>query len=210
MHLQTRVPPCSNTALGHSAARRFIPSGTLNSSQGSSASAAPAYGMVCSHSSMVVSGHGPAMYADNFYGQWSAPQMEPLYEPGSKRYINNTGHRNGVWPPACVTSRSRSGDPPPNPQGAGADGSYLSLSMCACATNSTLRRETCEDRHARLPCGNEAREVCSALSTDGLLRGRILPDRAHNYDQMLRLTLTVLARGCTAGVTAAPTRTRDR
>ena len=40
------------------------------SSQGSSASAAPAYGMVCSHSSMEVSGHGPAMYAKNFYGQW--------------------------------------------------------------------------------------------------------------------------------------------
>ena len=40
------------------------------SSQGSSASAAPAYGMVCSHSSMMVSGQGPAMHAENLYGQW--------------------------------------------------------------------------------------------------------------------------------------------
>ena len=34
-------------------------------SQGSSASAAPGYGVVCSHSSMVVSGQGPAMHAEN-------------------------------------------------------------------------------------------------------------------------------------------------
>ena len=39
------------------------------SPQGSNASAAPAYGMVCSHSSMVVSGQGPAMHAENFHGQ---------------------------------------------------------------------------------------------------------------------------------------------
>ena len=65
-----RVPSCSNTALGCSAVRVFIPHGTLYTCSQTSASAAPAYGMVCSHSSMVVSGQGPAMNAENLYGQW--------------------------------------------------------------------------------------------------------------------------------------------
>ena len=72
-------------------------------------------------------------------------------EADSKTYINITGQRNGVWPPACVTSRSGRtswpGDPRPNPQGAGADRPYLLLSKRERATNSTLRRETCEDKH---------------------------------------------------------------
>ena len=50
-------------------------------------------------------------------------------------------------------------------------------------TNSTLRRETCEDRHARLPCGDAVPEVWSASSTVGPLRGRSLPGSAQNYDQ---------------------------
>ena len=45
------------------------------------ASAAPAFGVVCSHSSMLVSGQWPGLY-----GQWSAPtaQMEPLYRSGQQ------------------------------------------------------------------------------------------------------------------------------
>ena len=62
-----------------------------------------------------------------------------------------------------VTSRlgrtSRPGDPCPNPQGAGADRPYLSLYKKISATNCTPRRETCEDRHARLPCGHAVPEV---------------------------------------------------
>ena len=55
-------------------------------------------------------------------------------DAGSKSCVNLIGQRNGVWPSACVTSRSgrasRSGDPCPNPQGAGTDGPYLLLSLC--------------------------------------------------------------------------------
>ena len=53
-----------------------VPCGRLSrmalytASQESSASAAPAYGMVCSQSSVMVSGQGPAMRAENLYGQW--------------------------------------------------------------------------------------------------------------------------------------------
>ena len=102
------------------------------------------------------------MYAENLYGQWVCTHC-PNGATGSRRYINIIGQRNAVWPPACVTSRSgrtsRPGDPCPNPQGAGADRPYLLLSKREKDTNSTPRRETCEDRHARLPCGDEVPEV---------------------------------------------------
>ena len=104
-----------------------------------------------------------------------------------------------MWPPACVTSSSgrtsRPGDPRSNPQGAGTDRPCCLLSTACLKTNSTLQREICEDRHARLPCGDAFPEVWSASSTDGLPRGRSLPDRAHPYDQLLRLALTEPARG---------------
>ena len=137
------------------------------SAQGSSASAVPAHGMVCSHSSMVVSGQGPAMYAVSLYGQWvcthSLPKGSHCAEAGSDRYINIIVQRNGVWPPACVTSSSgrtsQQGDPRSNPQGAGADRPCCLLSTACLKTNSTTRRETCEDRHARLPCGDAVPEV---------------------------------------------------
>ena len=54
---------------------------------------------------------------------------------------------------------SRPGDPRPNPQHAGADLPYLLLSMCAFSTNNTLRRETCEGKCARPPCGDAVPEV---------------------------------------------------
>ena len=48
-------------------------------------------------------------------------------------------------------------------KGAGTDRPCCLLPTACLKTNSTLRRETCEERHARLPCG----EVSSASSTDG-------------------------------------------
>ena len=77
-----------------------------------------------------------------------------------------TVQQHTVWPEErgvaarLVTSSSgrtsRPGDPRPNPQGAGTDGPCCLLSTACLSTNSTLRRETCEDRHARLPCGGDA------------------------------------------------------
>ena len=63
-------------------------------SQGSSASAAPACGMVCSHSNMVVSGQGPVMYAENFYGQWVCTHC-PNGATAQKRAAR--GHQH-YWP----------------------------------------------------------------------------------------------------------------
>ena len=90
------------------------------SSQGSSASAAPAYGMVCSHSSMAVSGHGPAMYAENFYGQWVCTHCPN----GAQSARMWTVQQHTDWPEErgvaarLETSRSgrtsRPGDPRPN------------------------------------------------------------------------------------------------
>ena len=62
--------PCSNTALGCSAVRVVVPHGTLHCFTGVQRVRCPCNGMVCSHSSMVVSGQEPAMYAENLYGQW--------------------------------------------------------------------------------------------------------------------------------------------
>ena len=79
----------------HVPVRGFIPHG---------ASAAPDYGMVCSHSSMVVSGQGPTMYSENFYGQGVCTHClsgAHCTEAGSKRYINIIGQRNGVAARLC-------------------------------------------------------------------------------------------------------------
>ena len=64
------------------------------SSQGSSASAAPDYRMVCSHSSMVVSGQGPAMDAKNFYGLWVCTHS-PNGAGSARRW---TAQQRTVWP----------------------------------------------------------------------------------------------------------------
>ena len=106
----------------------------------------------------------------------SAPtaQMEPLYRRGQPGRT--------FWP----------GDPRSNPPGARTDRSCCLLSTACLKTNRTLRRETCEVRRARLPRGDA---VCSASSTDRLLCGRSLPDRAHNYDHLLRPAPTEPARG---------------
>ena len=73
----------------------------------------------------------------------------------------------------------------------------------------TPRREACEDKRARLPCGDAVPEVQSASSTVYCAIG-VLPDSEHNYDHLLRLAFGVGPWECTAGVTPAPTRTRDR
>ena len=85
MHTSTilplcRVPPCFNTALGYSATRRFIRVALYNSSQGSQRVRLP-------HSNMVVSGHGPAMYAENLYEQWVCTRFPSgaLYRRGTAR-----------------------------------------------------------------------------------------------------------------------------
>ena len=106
-------------------------------------------------------------YADNVgvRAAGSAPtaQMAQSQHVCGQYSSTQSGQRNGVWPPACVTSRlgrtSRPGDPRPNPQGAGTDQPCCLLSTACLSTNSTLRRETCEDRHARLPCGDAIPEV---------------------------------------------------
>ena len=170
------------------------------SSQGSSASAAPAYGMVCSHASMVVSGLRTSHARRELVraaGLHPLPKWSHCTAADSERYINFVGQRNGVCPPACVTSRSgrtsRPGDPCPNPQGAGADRPRCLLSMCAGATNSTPRRETCEDRHARLPCGDarsdqpRAWTVCCAVGVYPIVRTTTIKG--------IRLALTEPARG---------------
>ena len=91
------------------------------------------------------------------------PKWSLCTEAGSKRYINIIGQRNGVWPPACVTSSSgrtsRPGEPRSNPQGAGTDRPCCLLSTACLKTNSTILRETCEDRRARLPCGDAVPDV---------------------------------------------------
>ena len=125
-------------------------------------------------------------------------------EAGSKRYINNIRPRNGMWPPACVTSLSGRaswpGDPGTNPQGAGADRPYLLLSTKGRRTPTAPHgvrpaRTGTPGRHA------ETRSLRSdqPRSASGLPRGRSLPDRAHNYDQQIRLALTETARGSVRG-----------
>ena len=82
------------------------------------------------------------MHAENLYGQWVCTHC-PNGSTVQKRALVNS--RSG--------RTSRPGDPRPNPQGAGADRPYLLLSNQEEDTNCTLRRETYEERHARLLCG---------------------------------------------------------
>ena len=97
-----------------------------------------------------------------------------------------------------VTSRSgrtsRLGDPRPNPQGAGTDRPYLLLPR------------------GRLPCGDAIPEVWSEPAASAVYRAVRVYPTARN------LTIKAVTTGadgagpweCTAGVTPAPTRTRDR
>ena len=146
-------------------------------SQGCSASAAAAYGMVCFHSSMVVSGQGPAM----------APtaQMEPLYRSGQQEVHQHHWPEEGVWLPACVISSSgrtsRLGDPRSNPDGAGADRPFLLLSI----------REKSHQQHptARDLRGQARQAAVRGCGPQGLIsleHRQSLPDRAHPYDRTIR------------------------
>ena len=126
-----------------------------------------------------------------FTGSGSAPtaQMEHSQHVCGQYSSTQTGLVGGVWAafkdclafgtyfPAGValTEPPRSRSRP----------AVLLAVHCVSETNSTQRRETCEDRHDRPPgC------VIS------LLRGWSLPDRAHPYDRTLRLALTEPARVC--------------
>ena len=105
-------------------------------------------------------------YADNVVYGLRGPhpaQMAQSQHVCGQYSSTQTGQRNGVWPPAWTASRSgrtsRPGDPRSNPQGAGTDRPRCLLPTACLKTNSTIRRETCEDRHARLPCGDAVPEV---------------------------------------------------
>ena len=70
------------------------------SSQGFSASAAPAYGMVCSHSSMVVKGQPCTPTTFTGSGSAHTAQMEPLNRSGQQEV-----HQH-YWPEErCVVAR---------------------------------------------------------------------------------------------------------
>ena len=175
---------------------------------------------------MVVSGQGPSMYAENLHGQWvctHCPNGATVQKRAARGTSTLLARGRGVAA-RLVISRSgrtsRPGDPRPNPQGAGADWPYLLLSTCACANNSTLRRETCKDKRARPPsCKDKrARPPCGD-AVPGLIsleHGRSTARSEFTRPcAPLRSPASSGANGagpleCTAGVTPAPPRTRDR
>ena len=140
-------------------------------------------------------------------GSGSAPtvQMEPLYRSGQQKYINIVGQKNKMWPPTYVTSRS------------GRTSGRMILDRILKAPEPTGRTSCCpkgEESSPPAPYGVRPARTgapgCAGMrssSTDGLLRGRGLPDSLHPCDRLTG------ANGagpweCTAGVPTAPTRTR--
>ena len=124
------------------------------------------YGNVCSIASMLVSGHRPVTTPITSCTGCGVCTHSPNGAESARMW---TVQQHTVWPEErgvaarLVTSSSgrtsRPGDPRPNPEGAGTDRPCCLLSTACLSTNSTLQRETCEDRHARLPCGDAVPEV---------------------------------------------------
>ena len=87
-------PSLLQTAVGYSAVRRFIPHGTLHFFTGVQRVRAPAYGMVCSHSSVAVSGHGPAVRRELS----RAMGLHPLSQWSARSPRLWTVQQHTIWP----------------------------------------------------------------------------------------------------------------
>ena len=109
IHLQIRVPPCSNTSLGYSAVRGFIPHGTSYCFTGVERVRCP-----CLRNGLLPFQHGGLWSRTSHarrellraVGLHLLPKGSHCTAADSERYININGQRDGVWPPACVTSLS--------------------------------------------------------------------------------------------------------
>ena len=139
----------SNTPLGYSGVRGFIPHGTLHFFTGVQRVRCP-----CLRNGLLPLQHdglwSRASHARRklvrAVGLHPLPKLEPLYRSGQQEVHQHYWPEERGVAARLVNSRSgrtsRPGDPRPNPQGAGADRPYLLLPKREEDTNCTLRRET--------------------------------------------------------------------
>ena len=187
-------------------------------SQGSSVSAAPAYGMVCSHSSMAVSGHGPAMYAENFYGQWvctHCPNGAQGQHVCGQYSSTQSGQRNGVWPPACDlkfgTYFPAGGSSPESSRRRSRPAVLLAVHCVSEKPTASYGVRPAETGAPGCRAGMRSLRSDQPRARTAYCAVRVYP--AVRTPTITNDTTGANGAGpweCTAGVTPAPTRTRDR